>query len=117
MALYKNYTIYAGTAFCEPIDLVDSSGAPINFNNYEVKARMAESGYSESYISINTEVTHYTQGKLQLSLSADETAAIRPGRYVFVVVIIDQYSVPTAIIDGIIDVIPGIGLSSFSYTA
>jgi hypothetical protein len=74
MALYKNYTIYAGTAFCEPIDLVDS--APINFNNYEVKARMAESGYSESYISINTEVTHYTQGKLQLSLSADETSVL-----------------------------------------
>lgn len=115
MALYRTYTLYAGTSFCETLDLVDTNGTPINFSNYEVKARMAESGYTDDFITINTEVTSYNQGKIKLILSATETASIRPGRYVLMVVIIDQYSVPTLIIDGLIDVIPGVGLSSSNY--
>lgn len=116
MPIYRTYTIYAGSKFCEPLELIDTNGVPINFSNYEIIARMAESGYSEDFIVINTEVISYTQGKIQLSLTATETSNIRPGRYVFVVIIIDQYSTPTVIVDGIIDVIPGIGLSSSSYT-
>lgn len=115
MSLYKTFTLHAGSTFCETLDFVDNSGIPINFSNYEIKSRMAESGYVDSFININTEIVNYTQGKIKLSLSATETSNISPGRYLFELVIIDQYSVVTNLIHGIIDVIPGIGINLSKY--
>lgn len=115
MSLYKTFTLHAGSTFCENLDLIDTNGNPVNFSNYEIKARMAESGYSEDFVIINTEVINYSQGKIQISLSASETSLLSPGRYLFEIVIIDQYSVVTNLIHGIIDVIPGIGLQTSTY--
>lgn len=115
MSLYKTLTLHAGSTFCETLDLIDNNGTPVNFFNYEIKARMAESGYSEDFIIINTEVINYLQGKIQISLSASETSLLSPGRYLFEIVIIDQNSVVTNLIHGIIDVIPGIGLQTSTY--
>lgn len=115
MAAYKTLILYQGTTFCEIFDLTDIYNQTINLANYTAISRMAKNPLSENYTELTTEIVDYTSGKIKVTLSSEETTKLSSGRYVFEVLLIDTYQVITKLIDGIIDVIPGIGLSTKTY--
>lgn len=115
MTIYRTFTIYAGCSFVEPLEFTDDDGNPINLINYTIKGRMAESGYSETFTEFSINIVNYSQGKIEITLTKDQTKELTPGKYVFILIIIDQYGNITPLVDGLIDVIPGIGLSIEDY--
>lgn len=116
MSIYKTFLLYQGTTFCpESINLLNSTGLPINLVGYSVVGRMAQSFYSESFVELTTEITSYTSATIQISLTPEQTATISPGRYVFEIILIDVNDTIHRLVDGIIEVVPGIGLTTTNY--
>ena len=56
---------------------------------------------SSTHINIQTEILDPSAGMLMLSLLPEETILIRPGRYVYDVVMISPLGIATRVIEGI----------------
>lgn len=111
MATYSNIFADQGSDFSTQIDLSDS----VNFDmsTYTAAGRVAKSydGSTKATFaaSINAEEKIVT-----ISLTASQTALLKPGRYLYDVIIVSADSPPdvTRILEGQIDVTPGVTFDS-----
>jgi hypothetical protein len=69
---------------------------------------MRKSYYSSSATTITSTVTGTANGEVTLSVSATNTAALTPGRYVYDVIITSPTSVVTRVVEGIVTVLPSV---------
>ena len=109
MAAIANLTIDQGATFSSDVTVKDSNANAFDLTGYSASAKMAK-GYQST--KTRTPITctisaDATTGVITLSLTADETANLEEGRYVYDLEILQtSSSTVTRVIEGIITVRP-----------
>jgi hypothetical protein len=83
MATASNLYIDQGATFSAIISVRGSDGNPLDLTNFTVKSQMRKSYGSTTAYSFTATVYDALSGKIQLSLAADASSAIKPGRYLY----------------------------------
>lgn len=104
MANKVNIVIDQGTTFNTTFIIHNSSDEPINFTSYTANSQMRKS-YSSSN-SFVFGVGLAANGQVSLNMSANTTASITAGRYVYDVEVEDNTGVRSRIVEGIVTVTP-----------
>ena len=108
MAAYVELFMDQGTTFNNIINLTDDiTNTPINVYGYTVTSQMRRSFYSANVsANITCTVTNSSNGEITMTMTAANTANIKPGRYVFDVKTVDLLNVVNRVLEGIIIVTP-----------
>jgi hypothetical protein len=110
MAAIANLIVEQGATFSSSITVKDSDGNALDLTGYTASAKMAL-GYSSTRTrtTITTTINEPTTGVVELSLTADQTAALdAPARYVYDVDITASDSTVTRVIEGIMTIRPNV---------
>lgn len=83
MAQVQNLYIDQGTTFSLSITVNDQNGDPKDLSDYTAAAQMRKSYYTNTAIDFTADVTLPEDGEVTIGLTADETTAIKAGRYVY----------------------------------
>lgn len=107
MAAYVELYMDQGATFNNIINISDDlTNADINISGYSVTSQMRRSYYSSNAsANITCTITDAATGEITLSLTPQETANIKSGRYLFDVLIHTPVSV-VRLLEGIITVTP-----------
>lgn len=105
----NNLVVNIGADFRQSFTLEDTgTNSTFDLTNYAVQSQMRKWSGSTSYTSFTTTVEiPSTMGKIFLELSAEQTSALKPGRYIYDVLIIDEFGVKTRVIEGMVLVTEG----------
>lgn len=106
MATKANIVIDQNATFNTEIDLTDENGNLLDLSGYT-----ANSQIRRWYTSTNAAATFTVNlhaGAIFLSLTADSTANLVYGRYVYDVILTDPQSNKTRVVEGIVTVTPGV---------
>jgi len=113
MAAVANLSIDQGATFTSDITVKDINGNVFDLTGYTAVAKLAK-GYSSTRTrtAMTTAfATDRTTGVLTISLTATQTAALDPERYVYDVEIISSSNTVTRVLEGIITVRPEVSTS------
>lgn len=108
MAVYSNLTIDQGSTFTALIDVTDSDGSALNLVGYTVNGQLRKTYASSTSTDFTASVTNAGTGTIQISLTATQTNALKAGRYVYDVEITSSGGEVTRVIEGQIEVTPGV---------
>jgi NAD-specific glutamate dehydrogenase len=103
MSAKANIVIDQGTTFTTEINLTDENGFPMNLVDYVANSQMRKWYTSANPSAVFT--TEIVDGTITLSLSANETANIAAGRYVYDIELTTGNTI-TRIVEGIVTVTP-----------
>lgn len=111
MATYSNIFIDQGSNFNTSIDLSDSTD--LDLTNYTAAGTVAKSYDGTTKATFSTDVDSESS-TVNIFLNAAQTAGLKPGRYVYDVIIAspDSPAIVTRILEGQIDVTPGVTFDS-----
>ena len=97
----SNLVINAGTDFSQVFSLENNtSSSDLNLTNYSVNALLRKHHGSSSSTVFSAQVTDALAGNVRIGLGATITASLKPGRYVYDVVIIDNVGAKTRVVEG-----------------
>lgn len=108
MATTANIFIDGGANYSNIITVASSSGAPLDLTGYTTKSQMRKSYSSSTAYNFTASVFQAQQGKVRLELTAEQTGAIPPGRYLYDVEITSPSGNKTRVVEGIATVTPEI---------
>lgn len=105
MATYSNLFIDQGSDFNFSVDLA-TEGASVNLAGYSARGQIRKSYTSTTATDFT--ITIDDSDTLSASLSAAQTGALKPGRYVYDIEILSGDAIPivTRVVEGQIDVTP-----------
>ena len=105
----SNIVINAGADFSQTFNLESSdTSSALNLTDYTVSAQMRKYSGSLTATSFTTNVsTPATLGRITISLTSEQTISLKPGRYVYDIVI-DRSDVKTRVIEGMVLVREGV---------
>jgi hypothetical protein len=105
----NNLIINAGTNFSQIFTLESSdTNSTLNLTGYTVESQMRKYAGSSTAINFNASIlSPQTSGRIIISLSSLETTNLKPGRYVYDV-IISKDSTRTRVIEGMVLVRDGV---------
>jgi hypothetical protein len=108
MTAYVELYMDQGTTFNNIINITDDvTNSAVNIAGYSITSQMRKSYYSaNASANIICTVTDASTGEVTLSVPANVTANLRPGRYVFDVKSVDSANITSRILQGIISVTP-----------
>jgi hypothetical protein len=106
----NNLVINSGSDFSQTFTLESSeSNSTFNLTNYIINSQMRKWSGSSSAISFTTDIDFPpTSGRLSITLTSEQTKNIKPGRYVYDVLIIDPLGVKNKVIEGMVLVREGV---------
>ena len=112
MAAYvSNIVIDVGADFIQTFNLESSSNAPLDLTSYTGSSQMKKHPSSLSTAAtFSVSFPSPTQGQLRISLGSTVTNSLKPGRYVYDVLINDG-SVKTRVVEGSAIVTAGVTTS------
>ena len=80
----KNLIINAGEDFTEDLEIFSASGAGlVDLTDFTAQSQLRKHPDSTKFVGIAVSITDPTQGKINISIADTVTAAIKPGRYVY----------------------------------
>jgi len=82
MATVNNIYLDQGTTFDFTFNLTNVDGTAKNLTNYTIYAQIRRSYYSSTKVDFTTAKVSL-EGKITISLTANQTAALKSGRYVY----------------------------------
>lgn len=99
----NNLTINSGADFLQSFQLASGdSDAPLNLTGYTAYAQMRKHAGSLNPVTFTTEISSpRTLGKIVLSLTSEQTSQIKPGRYIYDIVI-DNLGLRTRVVEGMV---------------
>jgi hypothetical protein len=103
MATKANIVLDQGTTFSSTIELLDQNDEALDVSAYTARGQMRKHYSSTNSVSFSTSLSN---GSLVISLTANQTANIISGRYVYDLELITPSSQVTRILEGIITVTP-----------
>jgi len=107
MAAISNLVIDQGTTYSLTISVADATGAAVNLTGYTLRAQLRKSYGATSYTSFTTSAGAVpADGELTISLTDAQTSALKSGRYVYDIEIVDTSSVVTRVLEGIVTITP-----------
>jgi uncharacterized protein (UPF0333 family) len=98
----NNLIINAGSDFSQSFTLEgNDSNSTFDLTNYTVSSQMRKWAGSSSYTEFATEIVQPpAEGQILLVLTAAQTTQIKSGRYIYDVVITDNYGIKNRVIEG-----------------
>ena len=110
MSAYVELYMDQGATFNNIINLTDdTTNAALNISGYTVRSQMRRSYYSaNATANISCTISNSANGEITMSLSAENTANIKAGRYLFDLETVNPGGVVTRVLEGIITVTPGV---------
>ena len=108
MAIYSNLTVDKGSNFLAYVDVTDSSGNALDLNGYTVAGQIRKTYSSLTAVSFSASVSNALGGTISLGLSDTVTNAMKPGRYVYDVEILNSNGTRTRVLEGQVEVTPGV---------
>lgn len=105
MATKANIIIDQGTTFSTIINLTDDNGDPIDLTGYTGDSEMRKHYSSSNSTSFGVSLGG-VDGTVVLTLSANQTSNLTPGRYVYDVEVTSGANVVSRIVEGIVTVTP-----------
>lgn len=106
MATKVNLIIDQGATFATAITFADESGNTINFGTYTGSAQMRKHYSSSNATSFAISLSN--TGIITLSLTANQTANLVAGRYVYDLEVTDSSNQISRLIEGIVTVTPNV---------
>lgn len=106
MATKVNLLIDQGASFTTSINVNDRDGNIVDLSSYTGRSQIRKHYTSSNAINIDVAATN--TGIITLSLSAEATANIVAGRYVYDVELVDQSNGVSRIFEGIVTVTPNV---------
>ena len=107
MAIYANLTVDQGTDFSSSIDVTDADGDAVSLTGYTVKGQIRKHYNSSTAVDFAAVVSNASAGIISISLSSAVTNAMKAGRYVYDVEI-DQSGTKTRVLEGQLEIMPGV---------
>tara|TARA_X000000368_G_C22376879_1_gene427271 strand:+ start:126 stop:461 length:336 start_codon:yes stop_codon:yes gene_type:complete len=108
MAIVSNLTVDQGATFNAQIDITDDSSNAQNLTGYSVAGQIRKSYDSTTYTAFSASVSNATGGTITISLTSTQTNALAAGRYVYDVEITSGGGVVTRVLEGQVEVTPGV---------
>lgn len=106
MATKSNIVIDQGATFSTDLTLTDENGDALNLVGYTANSQLRKWYTSSNSVAFSTSANTDT-GVVTLSLTANQTAALTAGRYVYDVEISDGTTI-SRIVEGIVTVTPNV---------
>jgi hypothetical protein len=106
MAAKANIVIDQGTTFLTYLALTNADGSVLNLTGYTARGQIRKWYTSNSYVNFTITITQPTDGYINLALTANSTANMEPGRYVYDIEAVDNIGTITRVIEGIVTVTP-----------
>ena len=101
MSVYvKNLVINASSDFNETFELIQSGGNVINLVGFAGTCFMRKTPENSSYVGFGVSFIDRANGKVNISMASTITSTLKPGRYVYDVVIIDNVGAKTRVVEG-----------------
>jgi hypothetical protein len=106
----NNLVVNSGSDFSQSFTLEGSdTSSAFDLTGYTVESQMRKWAGSSSATSFTTNIEiPSTAGKITIRLTSAQTTIIKPGRYVYDVVIIDEFGVKNRVIEGMVLVTEGV---------
>lgn len=110
MAVYvSNLVINSGTDFNQTFTLEDgSTNSAINLTGYSIKAEMRKHPSSTGVTTFTSTIYSAANGQIKIGLSTTTTASLKPGRYVYDVVVTDTSNSMSRVVEGMVLVSKGV---------
>jgi hypothetical protein len=104
MAVYvSNLVINAGADFNQSFTLESySNNSPLNLIGYTISSQLRKHSGSSNYIDFNSEIVNSTAGQIQIGLASSITSTIRPGRYVYDIVVTNYDGLKSRVVEGMV---------------
>ena len=111
MAAVANFNIDQGTTFSSTVTVKDSTGNPLDLTGYTGTAMMKKHAASlRNTATFTVAFPNRAAGQVKISLGATTTSALKPGRYVYDLLLNDG-SVKTRVVEGSAIVTAGVTTS------
>lgn len=107
MAIKANLIIDQGSTFQTSINVTDEDDQPIDLTGYSAAAQMRKHYTSSNAYSFFASISP-TLGIVTLSMTANVTNTIAPGRYMYDCELTDTNGATTRLLEGIVTVTPGV---------
>lgn len=105
MALKANIVIDQGTDFSTSINVTNDDGDIVDLTGYTAAAQMRKHYTSANAYNFTTSISA-GQGIVTISMTANTTAAITAGRYVYDCELTSSSNAVTRLVEGIVTVTP-----------
>jgi len=106
MAAHADIILDQGTTFNTLLNLTNDAGQPLDLTGFNAYGQVRKWYTSSNTISFDVSIPEPTNGIIELSLTANTTAAMWYGRYVYDVVTVDGGGSVTRVVEGILTVTP-----------
>ncbi len=105
----SNLVINAGATFSQQFELAQSDdSAPLNLIGYTLAGQIRKHSGSSSHTTLAVNAMDATGGVILIALTPAQTTALKPGRYVYDVVITDAAGDKTRVVEGSVLVREGV---------
>ena len=108
MAIVANLVMDQGSTFSANINVTDASGNALNLTGFSVASQMRKSYASTTSTAFTATINNAAGGGITIALPAATTNNLKAGMYVYDVEITASDSTVTRVIEGQIEVTPGV---------
>jgi UDP-3-O-acyl-N-acetylglucosamine deacetylase len=109
MATLTNIFIDQGASFSTSVTIADSDGNAFDLTDYSAQAQIRKTYESITATNFSTTISvNPTTGLITLELTAAQTAALEPGRYVYDLIISSSGGIKTRVVEGIATITPSV---------
>ena len=110
MAVYvSNLTVNTGTTFCQIFTLESAStNSATDLTGFTASAQMRKHPGASSATDFTTSIINATGGKVRVGLTTSETASLKPGRFMYDILIKDTSGEVTRVVEGAVLVREGV---------
>jgi len=108
MAIVSNLTVDQGSTFSASIDITDTEDNILVLTGYTVAGQIRKTYDSSTAVSFTASVSNATTGEVTIALTPAQTNALVAGRYVYDVEITSAGGTVTRVIEGQLEVTPGV---------
>lgn len=109
-AYVSNLVINAGASFNQTFNLTNSTdGSYLDLSLYSISAQMRKHAVSSVKTEFATSVENASEGKFAVALTSEQTTSLKPGRYVYdVVLTVSGTTTKTRVVEGMVLVREGV---------
>ena len=107
-----NIVIPQGSTFTTYLTLTDDDGVALDLTDYSAFGQIRKWYTSSSYVNFTVSIpAPATDGNIYIALTANATANMTPGRYVYDIETRDAGNNTTRVVEGIVTVTPEVTLA------
>jgi hypothetical protein len=103
-----NLVINTYSDFSQNFYLGDENTDSLNLTNYQVASQMRKHVSSSSFVGLGASIVNASTGQIRVGLTSTQTGSIKPGRYLYDVVVTNPQGVVSKVIEGMVLVREGI---------